>query len=252
MWEEFHKLQAHVSAWESELNAADGGTPTTPTQEAGRVACESEAEAQVVAIQVAASETEERLRAEIKACEEKAHATQAGLWAEILARDNAIQDLKASKSRIEEAAQRQAHAASMTEAQLRDEIAACKRKAVEAEASHRAEMKACEDRAAAAIAGLQEETRKRDQLAGEVLADMEDKLVALEGYHTAIENGLRLGIQARELTIQYLSGSGPSLGDEEVEAMGSQQDEHGGSGRQHTGGPAAAASSSHAQASGQH
>nr|TKW34708.1 hypothetical protein SEVIR_2G323600v2 [Setaria viridis] len=195
--------------------------------------CAEEAQRQTLA----ASKIVERLRAEMMECKERANETEVRLWAEIQARGSAVTDLEVWKNCAEEA-QRQVHAASMIEARLREEIAACKRKATEAEASHRAEIKACEDKAAAAITGLQ------------------DKIVALDGYHTAIQNGLRITIQAMEVAIQYLSGSGPSLSDE-VEAMRAQDDSnmqrHGDeqrvSGREHT--DPAAASSSHAQASGQ-
>ncbi|CAL5086769.1 unnamed protein product [Urochloa decumbens] len=224
-WDMLNTTKAQVSAWESELNTTDGGMPQASTtvhegkivyeaHAQGRseatearlrdeiVVCESKLlEAQAV-IQ-AASKTEERLRAEIMECKEKATKTEIGLWAEIQARGCAVTNLEAWKHCAEEA-QKLIRAASMLVARLRVELAASKRMATEAEARHRAEIKACEDKAAGAITHLQGEISKRDHMALEYKAFMEDKIIALDGYHTAIQTGIRAASDGQDLMIKYL------------------------------------------------
>ncbi|CAL5072761.1 unnamed protein product [Urochloa decumbens] len=224
-WDMLNKTKAQVSAWESELNPADGGMPQASTtvhegkivydtQAQGRsestearlrdeiIVCESKLlEAQAV-IQ-AASKTEERLRAEIMRCKEKAAKTEVGLWAEIQARGSAVTNLEAWKH-CAEVAQTLIREASMLVARLRVELAASKRVATEAEARHRAEIKACEDKAAGAITHLQGEISKRDHKALEYKAFMEDKIIALDGYHTAIQTGIRAASDGQDFMIKYL------------------------------------------------
>ncbi|CAL5082920.1 unnamed protein product [Urochloa decumbens] len=224
-WDMLNTTKAQVSAWESELNTTDGGMPQASTtvhegkivyeaHAQGRseatearlrdeiVVCESKLlEAQAV-IQ-AASKTEERLRAEIMECKEKATKTEIGLWAEIQARGCAVTNLEAWKHCAEEA-QKLIRAASMLVARLRVELAASKRMATEAEARHRAEIKACEDKAASAITHLQGEISKRDHMALEYKAFMEDKIIALDGYHTAIQTGIRAASDGQDFMIKYL------------------------------------------------
>ncbi|KAF8669298.1 hypothetical protein HU200_051634 [Digitaria exilis] len=179
------RLESQVSAWVAEFDSADcgcsmleetaahEGETVDEAEDQGRsevtkarlqdeiFVCEQRLDkAQSMISDV--SETEKHLRAEIMECKERAMETEGRLWAEIQARDSAVADVEAWKHCTAEA-QRQIHASSVVEAQLRDELATWKRRATEAEASYRAEIKASHDKAAEAMTCLQDEISKRDQ-----------------------------------------------------------------------------------------
>ncbi|KAF8700776.1 hypothetical protein HU200_034133 [Digitaria exilis] len=230
-------LEGHVSAWEAELNSADGGCSILEetTVHEGETVDEAEDQGR-------SEVTKARLQEEIFVCEQRLDKAQSKI--SDASETEKHLHVEAWKHCAAEA-KRQIHAASVVETQLRDELATWKRRATEAEASHRAEIKASQEKAAEAMTCLQAEISKRDQKFMEYKTRMEDKICALVGYYTTIQTGLGAMIDGSDDMIKYYQKEVQTLRDKisDMEQHGVEQRV---SGHEH-----ADLAPSHGQASGQ-